>query len=106
MIEPPDEMYLSSESQTSPIVINDKMLTSVANIPSPIAISRGSLSSSVSPSLLTQYDMEIFKQIQNCVNDKKYVGNLGNEFVDSETISNILMDLNYQGYELQGGEMI
>lgn len=105
MIEPPDDMYLPSESQTSPIVINDKML-SLAGIPSPNANSRGSLSSSVSPSLLTQYDMEIFKQIQNRVNDKKYVGNHGNEFVDSETISYILMDLNYQDYELQGGEMI
>ena len=105
MIEPPDAM-LTTESLISPIVINDKMLTSVAGIASSNYGNRSDFSSVVSPNLLTQYDMEIFKQIQNCVNDKNYLGSFDNDSIDSEIISNILMDINYQDYELQTEEMI
>lgn len=94
-IDPPDDlMEKSQESLSSPIVINDKMLShSAMNVPS--ALSKQQLCS-----LLTPSDMELFKAIQQGVTDKKVSNDPYTSYIDSDSISSILMDLNEQDYEV------
>lgn len=87
-VETPDEV--SQDSLSSPIVINDKMLSHSAVSPAGNQLR----------SLLTPNDLEIYKAIQQGINER----NIGNDpytsFIDVETISSILMDLNEQDYEV------
>lgn len=84
-------MDSSQESMTSPIVINDKML-SHASVAAPVSFPLSSL--------LTPNDMEIYRAIQNGVTERQLDNNPGTSFIDSESIASILMDLNEQDYEV------
>lgn len=87
-------MEKSQESLTSPVVINDKMLShSAVNAPS-------ALSNKQLRSLLTPSDLELFKAIQQGVSDKKISNDPYTSFIDSDAITSILMDLNEQDYEV------
>lgn len=87
-------MEKGQESLSSPIVINDKMLShSAVNVPS-------SLSNQQLRSLLTPSDLELYKAIQQGVFDKKISNDPYTSFIDSDAISSILMDLNEQDYEV------
>lgn len=90
----------------SPIVINDKMLTSAVSPGINTLINGGkmsyqpSASSAVSPSLLTAGDMEIFKAIQQGVSNRKIQNDPYTNYIDTDAITSILMDLNEQDYEM------
>lgn len=90
----------------SPIVINDKMLTSAVSPGINSLIGGGkmryqvSASSTVSPSLLTTGDMEIFKAIQQGVTNRKIQNDPYTNYIDTDAITSILMDLNQQDYEM------
>lgn len=87
-------MESSQESMTSPIVINDKMLShSAAGVPS--AMSNQQLCS-----LLTPSDIELYKAIQQGVSEGKITNDPYTSFIDSDAITSILMDLNEQDYEV------
>lgn len=77
-------------SLTSPIVINDKMLSHSALSPvgAPLC------------SLLTPNDLEIYKAIQQGVMDRKIDNDPCTNFIDTDAISSILMDLNEEDYEV------
>lgn len=87
---PDDSMESSQDSMTSPIVINDKMLSHSA-VAAPTNQLRG---------LLTPNDLEIYRAIQEGVNERKIVNDPYTSFIDVEAISSILMDLNEQDYEV------
>lgn len=90
-IDPPDDpMEMSQDSLTSPIVINDKMLSHSA-VAAPVSNPR---------SLLTPNDLEIYKAIQNGVAERKIGNDPFTSFIDSDSISSILMDLNEEDYEV------
>lgn len=83
-------MEINQDSLASPIVINDKMLShSAAVVPS-----------NQLKSLLTSNDLEIFKAIQNGVIERKIDNDPYTSYIDSDTISSILMDLNEEDYEV------
>lgn len=84
-------MEMSQDSLTSPIVINDKMLSHSAFSP----VANQSLHS-----LLTSNDLEIYKAIQQGVIERKIANDPYTNFIDSDAISSILMDLNEQDYEV------
>jgi len=88
---PEEDLLLSQESMTSPIVLNDKLLTSAA---SPPVFVQQQLRS-----LLTPGDLEIYRAIQNGVTDRKLSNDPYTNFIDSDAISSILMDLSEQDYE-------
>lgn len=77
---------------TSPIVINDKMLSHSAVSPAGAG--------NQLHSLLTPNDLEIYRAIQQGVSDRKVGNDPYTSFIDVETISSILMDLNEQDYEV------
>lgn len=81
-------MEKGQESLSSPIVINDKML------------SHSALSNQQLHFLLTPSDMELFKAVQQGVVDKKISNDPYSSFIDSDAISSIFMDLNEQDYEV------
>lgn len=90
----------------SPIVINDKMLNSAVS-PGINSLIGGvkmryeeSASSTISPSLLTAGDMEIFKAIQQGVSNGKIQNDPYTNYIDTDAITSILMDLNQQDYEM------
>jgi hypothetical protein len=87
-------MEKSEASLTSPVVINDKMLSHSA-VNAPTALSNQQLQT-----LLTPSDMELFKAIQQGVTDKKITNDPYTSFIDSDAITSILMDLNEQDYEV------
>lgn len=92
----------------SPIVINDKMLTSAASPGINSLIGGGKMryqaaspaSSTVSPSLLTAGDIELFKAIQQGVSNRKIQNDPYTNYIDTDAITSILMDLNEQDYEM------
>lgn len=84
-------MEMSHDSLTSPIVINDKMLSHSAV---------ATQSNSQLSSLLTPTDLEIYKAIQNGVTERKIGNDPYTNYIDSDAISSILMDLNEQDYEV------
>jgi hypothetical protein len=87
-------MEVSQESMTSPIVINDKMLShSAVGVPS-------AMSNQQLRSLLTPSDMELFKAIQQGVAERKLCNDPYTSFIDTDAITSILMDLNEQDYEV------
>lgn len=85
MIDTPDDsLEASQDSMTSPIVINDKMLSqTVAAVPS-----------TQLRSLLTPNDMEIYRAIQQGATDRKIGSDPYTSFIDADAITSILMDLN------------
>lgn len=91
-IYPPDEtMDINQNSMTSPIVINDKML------------SHASVASTASfplRNLLTQNNMEIYRTIQNGVTERQLDNDPCSSFIDSDAITSIFMDLNEKDYEV------
>lgn len=84
-------MEASQDGMTSPIVINDKMLSHSAV---PVA------SANQLRSLLTPNDLEIYKAIQQGVSDRKIGTDPCTNFIDADAITSILMDLNEQDYEV------
>lgn len=98
MVFPPpdDELEASQESMTSPIVINDKMLShaSVA-VPARFPLS----------SLLTPSDLEIYKAIQIGVTERQLENDPCSNFIDSDAIASILMDLNEQDFQVPCNEI-
>ena len=109
-IEPPDVMMVEDESgMDSPIVINDKMLTSAVSPGINVLFGGGKMrnqsiispgSSTVCPSLLSSGDMEIFKAIQQGVSNKNIQNDPYTNYIDTDAITSILMDLNQQDYEM------
>lgn len=94
-IDPPDDpMEASKEGMTSPIVINDKMLSHSA-VGAPALVSNDQLRTLMTPS-----DMELFKAIRQGVNERKIANDPYSSFIDSDAITSILMDLNEQDYEV------
>lgn len=83
-------MEANQDSMTSPIVINDKMLSHSAVAVPPNQF-RG---------LLTPNDLEIYRAIQQGVTERKIDNDPYTSFIDVEAISSILMDLNEQDYEV------
>lgn len=81
----------TQESLTSPIVINDKMLSHSALSP---------VSTQQLRSLLTSNDFEIYKAIQQGVIERKIENDPYTNFIDTDAITSILMDLNEQDYEV------
>jgi hypothetical protein len=78
-------------SQPSPIVINDKMLSHSALSP---------VGTQQLRSLLTSNDLEIYKAIQQGVIERKIDIDPCTNFIDTDAITSILMDLNEQDYEV------
>lgn len=92
IVPPDDAMETSQDSLTSPIVINDKMLSHSAADSAP--------ANTQLRSLLTPTDLEIYKAIQTGVAERKVGNDPYTSFIDSDAISSILMDLNEQDYEV------
>jgi hypothetical protein len=86
-------MEVSQESMSSPIVINDKMLSHSA-VGAPI-VPNHQLSS-----LLTPNDLEIYKAIQQGVTERKIGNDPYTSFIDADAITSILMDLNELDHEV------
>ena len=99
----------NESGMNSPIVINDKMLTSAVSPGINSLIGGGKMRyqsavsptlSTVSPSFLTSGDMEIFKAIQQGVSNRKIQNDPYTNYIDTDAITSILMDLNEQDYEM------
>ncbi|KAG5670956.1 hypothetical protein PVAND_001185 [Polypedilum vanderplanki] len=93
-IDPPEDLLENAESMTSPIVINDKMLSHSAVMIAP------NVNHNTAHHHLSSNGMEIYQTVPN--GNGRNVGTSGdayNNFIDSDAITSILMDLNEQDYE-------
>lgn len=96
---PPEDVVVGSQdSMTSPIVINDKMLTDATFNQQHLHQRRRRNTEIVTPTLFTSADLEIFRAIQQGVSDRRINADPYTHLIDSDAITKLLMELNEQEY--------